>query len=390
MLQKCLVLMDFDVKYREVYDQGIKPAVKAAGITCTRADELPMTQNVLGQTLAEIQNAALIVGDLTGGNPNVAFEIGYARHIGVQTILISQSLESAPYNFRNQRIVDYAQTDEGLVQLKQNLKEMIDRTFSSPAALLRKMIIPPGEHAVDDKYVVAASPLTFAEKKLRQSTRQLRKMQTYAEYVGITGLIQAFGLIFELKVTPALINPRDFSEESVHEQCNLYLLGSSKSNRWTGEILRELSAKWQPTWRFGVDSKSPDPRDPWLQVEKDGNVYEPADVVGQDRKHTDFGLILRAPHPRYEHKLVLVLAGRTGLGTAAACAAATSPELVKLLVGKGIDLGNFALPFWAIATAKRESGESFDPGSVAVAETGYLSPRGDRRGKHPLPRPCAG
>lgn len=135
MEQKCFVLMDFKDKYKEVYEKAIKPSIIKLKLSCIRGDEIRKTGDILGQTLAGIQSSNLIIADLTGNNTNVAYEIGYAHHLGIKTVLISQSLENIPFDFRNQRIIYYRQTKDGLKHLSKVLKETIEHEIISPAAI---------------------------------------------------------------------------------------------------------------------------------------------------------------------------------------------------------------------------------------------------------------
>ena len=377
MRQKCFVLMDFSERYRIVYEKTIKPTVEKLNLSCIRGDEIRMSGDILGQILAEIQSASVIVADLTGNNTNVAYEVGYAHHLGIKTVLISQSLENIPFDFRNQRIIYYSQTENGLEDLANELKKTIEHEIISPAAILKKLIIPPVRDPTSDKYIIASSPLTFQEKKFRvpDVRRPLNEVESYAEYVGITGLIQSFGLIFGLAVTPSLINPRDFDESSAFDPVNLYLLGSPKSNKWTKIVLDKIAEKWSPTWHFVAYPKSNDLRDPWVNLEKNNTLYEPSEITDRNRTKIDFGLIVRAPHPKYNNKLVLIMAGRTGLGTAASCKIATTPNHIISLINKWhIDISNFNQPFWAIASAERTKGSfnNIDRDSVKIVDAGSL------------------
>lgn len=375
MQPSCFVLMDFDDSYIDVYKKAIKPAVAKAGLSCLRADEIKETGDILGQILREIQKASVIVADLTGSNTNVAYEIGYAHHVGKKTILIAQSLNTVPFDFQNQRIIQYDPGTSGLRKLRKELITTLDYVIKSPGSVLRKLIVPPTEEGSEAKYVIAASPLTFRDKKFRQPNirRPLQEVDAYAEYLGITGLVQAFGIIFGLDVTPSLINPRDFEDQSVFDPVNLYLLGSPKSNRWTKTILDEVAKNWKPRWEFVVDRDGSDLRDPWLAIEKDGNVYVPSTPKEEHRTVSDFGLILRAPHPRDSNKIVFVLAGRTGLGTAAACITATTPEHISKLIEKCPEIETKSRPFWAISSAKRHKGSfNLHKDSIRIEDAGYL------------------
>jgi hypothetical protein len=377
--------MDFNPKYDDVYKRGITPGIEEVGFSCIRADEILNTGDILGQVLSEIQNSTIIVADLTGDNVNVAYEIGYAHHVGTKTILISQTLDKIPFDFRNQRILQYSHTKQGLKDLSKKLANILELETTSNSALLKKLIVPYCINCDEEKYVIAASPLTFQEKKFRQSYFKLCDAESYSEYLGITGLLQALGIIFELRVSPFLINTRDFDEDSMFEpQFNIFSLGSPKANRWTQRILEEIANKWLPTWKFEVDHKSTDLRDPWVNLLKDGNHYEPENIKAKDRTNIDFGLIVRAPHPVHTKQNIMVLAGRTGLGTAASSVVATTPKCISSLIDDwGIELeGN--KPFWAIVSARPKSKRNqvkhqraniIDRDSIEIIDAGKMKPK---------------
>jgi hypothetical protein len=72
------VLMPFSRDFDDVYEFGIKAAVMECGLVCERVDEQHFTESILERIFANIQRARFIVADITGNNPNVFFEVGYA------------------------------------------------------------------------------------------------------------------------------------------------------------------------------------------------------------------------------------------------------------------------------------------------------------------------
>ena len=76
------VLMPFDDEFRDIYEVGIKPACEKAGAYAERVDEQIFTESILDRIYNQISKADLIISDMTGRNPNVFYETGYAHALG--------------------------------------------------------------------------------------------------------------------------------------------------------------------------------------------------------------------------------------------------------------------------------------------------------------------
>jgi len=61
---------------------GVKPGAAAAGYNAAIVGDEPHVDRIDDRILADIQKARFVVADLTGGNPNVLFEAGYALGLG--------------------------------------------------------------------------------------------------------------------------------------------------------------------------------------------------------------------------------------------------------------------------------------------------------------------
>src|SRR5436309_5611559 len=116
---------------------------------------------------------------------------------------------------------------------------------------------------------------------------------------------------------------------------HLACIASPKPNRWTGLMIRKLNRMYHPQLEFRPDPGSPDPQNVRMMIIKDGQLYHPNDINPKhDDPHVrDFGLVIRTPHPQYRDHLLLILAGRSGLGTQAACLAANDPAHIDGIIG---------------------------------------------------------
>src|SRR5215218_10329667 len=95
------VLMPFNEKCRDVYEVGIKTACKDAGAYCERVDEQIFEESILERVYNQIAKADLIVAEMTGRNPSVFYEVGYAHALNKQVILLTQSSEDMPFDLKH-------------------------------------------------------------------------------------------------------------------------------------------------------------------------------------------------------------------------------------------------------------------------------------------------
>ena len=95
------VLMPFDEAFEDVYKLGIKPACQAAGAYCERVDEQIFDERILDRIYNQIAKADIVIADMTGRNPNVFYEVGYAHALGKLTILLTQNADDIPFDLKH-------------------------------------------------------------------------------------------------------------------------------------------------------------------------------------------------------------------------------------------------------------------------------------------------
>lgn len=120
------VLMPFAEKYKEIYEDVIKPLVKEMGLRSLRADEIFGPGAIMEDILKSIAKARIIIADVTGRNPNVFYELGIAHTVKNDVIIITQALEDIPFDLRHLRYIEYSQTLRGSQYLKAELKSTIE------------------------------------------------------------------------------------------------------------------------------------------------------------------------------------------------------------------------------------------------------------------------
>ena len=102
------VAMPFSKEMEDVFYYGIQRAVDANDFVSERVDQDIFTGDVLAWIKDHIRLAAAVVADLTGANPNVYLELGYAWGGGVPTVLVIQDTEELKFDVRGQRCLQYS------------------------------------------------------------------------------------------------------------------------------------------------------------------------------------------------------------------------------------------------------------------------------------------
>ena len=106
----------------------LKNVVEDIGLRCKRADEIFSTKPIIEDIIEHIQKARILIADLTGRNPNVFYELGFAHAIYKDVILITQNLEDVPFDIRHYRCIVYQDSVERLEEgLRRTLHEVLGK-----------------------------------------------------------------------------------------------------------------------------------------------------------------------------------------------------------------------------------------------------------------------
>jgi AraC-like DNA-binding protein len=121
------VLMPFDKEFDDVYKLGIKPACKNAGAYAERVDEQLFQDSILDRIYNQIAKADIIISDMTGKNPNVFYESGYAHALGKAVILITNNGEDIPFDLKHYPHIIYEGSIADLIpEIERRVKYLID------------------------------------------------------------------------------------------------------------------------------------------------------------------------------------------------------------------------------------------------------------------------
>src|ERR1700730_8550003 len=120
------VLLPFKSPFDSYYDEIIRPAAKLAGLETRKADEIYSTGPIIQDIWTQIWAATVVVADVTEKNPNVNYELGICHTLGVPTVIITQSFDDVPFDYRHRRCIKYDTKD---VEWQRKLKKSITQTL---------------------------------------------------------------------------------------------------------------------------------------------------------------------------------------------------------------------------------------------------------------------
>ncbi len=115
------VLIPFDERFRDIYKFGIKGAAEEIEAYAERVDEQIFTEGILERIFNQISKADVIIADMTGRNPNVFYEVGYAHALGKIVLLLTQNTDDIPFDLKHRQHIVYGGKIETL------RKELINR-----------------------------------------------------------------------------------------------------------------------------------------------------------------------------------------------------------------------------------------------------------------------
>ena len=101
------VLMPFGPQFDDIYQLGIKEAAKAVNIQAERVDEQIFNETMLDRIYNQINAADIIIAEMTGKNPNVFYEVGYAHAKRKYTILLTSDAADIPFDLKQHRHIVY-------------------------------------------------------------------------------------------------------------------------------------------------------------------------------------------------------------------------------------------------------------------------------------------
>lgn len=125
------VLSPFGEPFDTIFADHIRPIAEMThNLQCFRADDIFDNQPIIEDIWRSINEARIVIAELTGKNANVFYETGLAHAIGKEVILITQSMDDVPFDLRHRRCIVYEYTPPGIMKLEHELANTITSVLS--------------------------------------------------------------------------------------------------------------------------------------------------------------------------------------------------------------------------------------------------------------------
>lgn len=104
----CFVMMPFAPPLGDYYSQIFEPAINKAGLAAIRADnDIFGTGKIIDQIWTGINQAKVLIAELTLRNPNVYYELGIAHALKKPVVLVCSNEEDVPFDLKHIRVIYY-------------------------------------------------------------------------------------------------------------------------------------------------------------------------------------------------------------------------------------------------------------------------------------------
>ena len=350
------VIMSYKEKW-SVFERVQKIVKEVGGVECFRADHVKASgHDLLAKIHLLIERAIFVIAEISLDSPNVFYEIGYTAAIQRPILLIKEKKKEVPTDLKGLEVIEYEDTPDSMHLFDQNLSEHVKLRISLQISLLRDMI---EAEKPKPAYIFASPKIRSADSDIVPDER------TFGDNLGILGLISAFGTILGEDTGIELVSAQSFSKRLLDETLNLYFIGSPMVNPAVEEILEKLQKGREPNFMFALQKKSGKADDSvvalfqWNNGRKrniKGSVSK-RDDKGFLKKTSDYGIIVRGPHPKHKDRIMMVMAGIHSLGTGAACLAATRSPLIEKInaaMPEGKDIAHKDETIWVLVKGEND------------------------------------
>ncbi|MCI1683956.1 MAG: RagB/SusD family nutrient uptake outer membrane protein [Bacteroides sp.] len=139
--QICFVIQPFSEKYDERYEDIYKPAIEnETGIAAYRVDKDPEVTNLIEAIEQHIKESVICFADISEDNPNVWYELGYARALNKKVVIICDESKrsSLPFDMAPLATIFYkSDSPRGFEKLSKNITEKTKALFNKNIPIIK-------------------------------------------------------------------------------------------------------------------------------------------------------------------------------------------------------------------------------------------------------------
>ncbi len=180
------VVMPFAVEHDQLYNEAIKTSLTEEGFSITRADEISNGGAFIGNIFGGIEQSSLVIGVISGKNPNVMYELGYAERLGKPSILMIDKAAEIPSDIRHINHLIYTSVEDAREKLILWLKNTeISGRFRKNSLLTRGEVL---DHIIDSAFYLQRSRPVPSKQEITEAFRQRKHLRQHILYITEEGL----------------------------------------------------------------------------------------------------------------------------------------------------------------------------------------------------------
>ncbi|MGW4318883.1 hypothetical protein ACWEMW_06770 [Streptomyces sp. NPDC004684] len=179
-----------------IFEQVIAPACEKYGITAVRADGIAHAGDINEQICRHVVESDLVVADVSGGNPNVMYELGLRHITGKPTIHVGEAGQ-LPFDIASIRTIRYQRTRSHLAAARREIESALEAGLRdgfellTPARVLRglqtgdgPLSAADGESEEDEDLPGLLDDFAVIENGLDEMTADMEAITKTVETIG--------------------------------------------------------------------------------------------------------------------------------------------------------------------------------------------------------------
>lgn len=115
----------------DVFENVILPACQLSGLEPVRADQIAATGEINEQVFRHLLEDDIVIADVSGGNPNVMYELGL-RHTRPKVTIPIGEYGQLPFDFNTVRTIQFSRSARGLIDARNALERALVAGLSEP------------------------------------------------------------------------------------------------------------------------------------------------------------------------------------------------------------------------------------------------------------------
>jgi hypothetical protein len=128
---QAFVVMQFGEPYDSFHQEVIVPIAKRLGLEAVRGDDIYGPGIILNDIIRHIEQADVVIAEITPVNANVFYELGYAHALQKQVILLAEASVQLPFDLTGYRCILYKDSIAGKTDVEDALEKHLRSVLAS-------------------------------------------------------------------------------------------------------------------------------------------------------------------------------------------------------------------------------------------------------------------